>query len=91
MTEGGPSKDELRQLGIELVKATRSVVEAHPGLEIIFSYALPREGQPGIFATSMATTSTDPQWMVVLLAHNAKEVMDQMIDPFVVSIHKDTP
>jgi hypothetical protein len=81
-TELKPTKEELRKIGCELLGALASVREKYPTLELVVSYALPRENDATKLATSVAWKNMDPKNAIILLAHGAQEIKSQMIDPF---------
>jgi hypothetical protein len=76
-----PTKAELVELGRSIEIALRPIRQAHPELVYAVAYAVPREGTEDTLAAGTSTNIADPRSIVVLLAHSAKEVQEQMVDP----------
>lgn len=80
--EAKPTKADLRRLGTEVATALSTVRARHPGLEFAMVVAVPRSGTTDKAATTVVSTATDPQRILVLFAHGAREIQEQMLDPF---------
>lgn len=58
-----PTHLEMQRIGKQLHDAVKPIQKKYPGLEVIISYSVPREGSPGTLATAIAHTfeSKDPR------------------------------
>ena len=81
MTDPRPTKTELRELGIELMRTLQPVMEKHDGIRVVIAYSLPR-ADPGIHGMSIACNELEPTLILQMLVHGARDVKEQMIDPF---------
>lgn len=74
MSEWGPSRSEMQQLGIELIEALSPLREKYPGLDLVCCYSLPRPGTEDTHAVSVASTIHDLHRVLEVLVHVARDV-----------------
>lgn len=86
-----PTDEDKRkrvQIGREIFESVAHLTKKYPGLEIVCSYTTPHPTLPSKFKVSLVSTIDDPQLLLTVLVGSARDVKEQMIDPFTLQIRR---
>lgn len=69
----------MQAIGLEIYKAVKPIRDKYPGMEVIFSFGLPREGNPDLIATAFAHTfDKGPSEMLMRLIRQLLTLTDDI-------------